>query len=79
MKVLKTFVRNGTKFKPGDAVPQGLEKVDLAHYQQLGMIGEPAKADPKAEAKAKAKADAEAKAKADAESAAQAEKDQTQG
>lgn len=40
MQVLKTFVRDGKRFRPGDTAPDDLDKQTRAHYQRHGMVGE---------------------------------------
>ncbi|WP_156362895.1 hypothetical protein [Xylophilus sp. Leaf220] len=40
MKVAKTFVRLGHRYKPGDDVPADLDKETQTHYLRLGMIAE---------------------------------------
>lgn len=44
MQVLKTFIRDGQRYRPGDEPPTGLDKVAIAHYQRHGMLGQPPKA-----------------------------------
>jgi len=39
MKVLKPFVRDGQRYKPGDPAPIGLDGPTVAHYKRHGMIG----------------------------------------
>lgn len=36
----KSFDRDGTRYRPGDDLPEGLDKVAIAHYQRHGMIRE---------------------------------------
>jgi hypothetical protein len=43
MKIIKTFVRDGKKYRAGDFLPPGLDSQTRAHYLRLGMIGD---ADP---------------------------------
>lgn len=40
MKVLKTFVRNGKKYRRGDALPEDLDKPTFDKYERHGMVGE---------------------------------------
>lgn len=39
-QVAKSFDRDGTRYRPGDDLPEGLDKVAIAHYQRHGMIRE---------------------------------------
>lgn len=41
MEVLKTFVRLGKRYRPGDDPPDDLDAPTLAHYQRHGMLGTP--------------------------------------
>ncbi|WP_313570232.1 hypothetical protein [Comamonas terrigena] len=36
----KPFDRDGMRYRPGDDLPEGLDKVAIAHYQRHGMIRE---------------------------------------
>ncbi|MDH0897785.1 hypothetical protein N5C12_00200 [Comamonas aquatica] len=36
----KSFDRDGTRYRPGDDLPEGLDKVAIAHYLRHGMIRE---------------------------------------
>lgn len=36
----KSFDRDGTRYRPGDDLPESLDKVAIAHYQRHGMIRE---------------------------------------
>lgn len=40
MEVAKTFERNGRLYRPGDALPDDLDKLAVAHYQRYGMVRE---------------------------------------
>ena len=40
MKVLKTFVRDGVKYRRGDPLPKGLDNPTVAKYERHGMVGE---------------------------------------
>lgn len=40
MEAAKTFIRNGIRYRPGDALPDDLDKITLAHYQRHGMVRE---------------------------------------
>lgn len=40
MKVLKTFVRNGKKYRRGDPLPEDLDKPTFDKYERHGMVGE---------------------------------------
>lgn len=40
MEAAKTFDRNGIRYRPGDALPDDLDKITLAHYQRHGMVRE---------------------------------------
>ena len=40
MEGAKTFDRNGIRYRPGDALPAGLDTTTLAHYQRHGMVRE---------------------------------------
>lgn len=42
MEVLKTFVRQGKRYRPGDDPPPELDAPTVAHYQRHGMLGKPA-------------------------------------
>lgn len=46
MEVAKTFRRDGMLYRPGDELPEGLDKVTLAHYKRHGMIAEPEETKP---------------------------------
>ena len=48
--VLKTFVRNGQRFKRGDDAPSDLDGPTAEHYRRHGMIS--AGTEPKAPARA---------------------------
>ncbi len=52
MQVLKTFVADGKKFRPGDTPPE-VDKVTIEHYVRHGMVGELPKPEPKKERIAK--------------------------
>lgn len=41
MEAAKTFERDGKRYRPGDAIPDGLDAVTLAHYKRHGMVREP--------------------------------------
>lgn len=41
MEAAKTFERDGKRYRPGDAMPDGLDAVTLAHYKRHGMVREP--------------------------------------
>lgn len=38
MKALKTFVRNGRRYKPGETIADELDAETVAHYRRLDMI-----------------------------------------
>lgn len=40
MEVAKTFDRNGVRYRPGDPLPEGLDKTTLDHYKRHGMVRE---------------------------------------
>lgn len=40
MEVAKTFDRNGVRYRPGDPLPEGLDKVTMEHYKRHGMVRE---------------------------------------
>lgn len=50
MQAAKTFDRNGVRYRPGDPLPEGLDKVTLEHYKRHGMVREvrPAETKPAA-------------------------------
>lgn len=39
-EVAKTFMRGGTLLRPGDELPEGLDKITLDHYKRHGMVRE---------------------------------------
>ncbi|WP_395026592.1 hypothetical protein [Comamonas odontotermitis] len=46
MEIAKSFRRDGVLYRPGDALPEGLDKVTLTHYKRYGMIAEPEETKP---------------------------------
>ena len=40
MEVAKTFDRAGVRYRPGDSLPEGLDKQTLEHYKRYGMVRE---------------------------------------
>lgn len=40
MQVAKTFDRGGKRYRPGDPLPDGLDKPTLDHYKRYGMVCE---------------------------------------
>ena len=40
MEVAKTFDRDGVRYRPGDTLPEGLDKQTLEHYKRHGMVRE---------------------------------------
>ena len=39
MKVLKSFIRQGLRYKPGDDAPSNLDAETMKHYERNGMLG----------------------------------------
>ena len=40
MEVAKTFDRDGVRYRPGDTLPEGLDRQTLEHYKRHGMVRE---------------------------------------
>lgn len=40
MEVAKTFDRDGVRYRPGDLLPEGLDKITMDHYKRHGMVRE---------------------------------------
>lgn len=40
MEVAKTFEREGIRYRPGDPLPEGLDRPTLEHYKRYGMVRE---------------------------------------
>ncbi|WP_417282656.1 hypothetical protein [Comamonas sp.] len=40
MEVAKTFDRDGVRYRPGDPLPEGLDKITMDHYKRHGMVRE---------------------------------------
>ena len=39
-EIAKTFMRGGALLRPGDDLPEGLDKITLDHYKRHGMVRE---------------------------------------
>lgn len=47
MDAAKSFIRAGKRYRPGDPLPEDLDKPTLAHYQRHGMVREAAPSETK--------------------------------
>lgn len=52
IEIAKPFTRNGHHLRPGDAVPDDVDKPTLEHYRRHGMVREAKPAKPEKPAKA---------------------------